>query len=65
MTIPFGRYQLIVLVTRTGRQKPWEELTAVGMGDRELAHLNEANTRYLDVAAWDGPLSRIDTRRRP
>jgi hypothetical protein len=65
MTIPLGRYRLIVLLTRTGRQMPWEELTAVGMDDRELAHLNEANTRYPDVAAWDNPLSRIDTRRRP
>jgi hypothetical protein len=65
MTIPFGRFRLIVLVTRTGREKPWEELTAAGMDDRELAHLNEANTRYPDVAAWGGLSSRIDAQRRP
>ena len=65
MTIPLGRYRLIVLLARTGRQKPWEELTAIGMNDRELAHLNEANTRYPGVAAWGGLLSCIDSRRRP
>lgn len=64
MTIPFGRFRLIVVLTCTARQTPWEELTAIGMDDHELARLNRANTRYPDMALWDDLLSRIDPRQR-
>jgi hypothetical protein len=55
MTIPFGRLRLDISVSiASGKSRRWEELTAVGMSDRELAGLNQVNTRDPVTAPWEG-----------
>jgi hypothetical protein len=55
MEISLGRLRLNITATRAPeRRKGWEEMTAIGMDDLELARLNQANTRDLDATTAEG-----------
>jgi hypothetical protein len=55
MDIPFSPLRLTIFLARAPEgRKGWEEMTAIGMDDLELARLNQANTREPDSGASAG-----------
>ena len=51
MEIALGPMRLTLTLSRAPEQrKGWEEMTAIGMDDLELARLNQANTREPEPA---------------
>lgn len=55
MNVSLGRFHVTVSVSRAPeRRKGWEEMTAIGMDDLELARLNQANTREPESWTWAG-----------
>ena len=55
MDIPIGPLRLTIFLSRAPeRRQGWEEMTAIGMDDLELARLNQANTREPAPRIWAG-----------
>lgn len=55
MEIALGPIRLTIMLSRAPeRRSGWEEMTAIGMDDLELARLNQANMRDLDATTAEG-----------